>query len=404
LDHEYMRAARRSRYDRDVRYYLNGLRVVRELPAPADGVMSFTAAVEDATRQVFSKVLADAPGSKRPTLVIDPVIDGLSGARSNATQAMQSRIVELLRGAYPQFDIKSFSAEDAAASPYVVIGTFTGVNKERKTVGERVAYRICLALLDTTSGKIASKAKVFAESSGVDITPTAFFRDSPVWVDDPSTQAYIKTCQATKPGDPIDPKYLASIRAASLINAAIDAYEQGDYRRSKTLFQRAADSKEGDQLRTLSGLYLTSWKLGDERDAVEAFARLVTYGLEQRRLGVKFPFRPGSTDFLVDASSGGQPNLWLTQIAKVTQGRGDCLEIIGHTQRTGPEMLNQRLSLRRAEYVMRRLAAEAPELDARLIATGRGSEQNLIGSGTDDAKDALDRRISFDAIACTPAE
>jgi outer membrane protein OmpA-like peptidoglycan-associated protein len=67
-------------------------------------------------------------------------------------------------------------------------------------------------------------------------------------------------------------------------------------------------------------------------------------------------------------------------------------------------MLNQRLSLRRAEYVMRRLAAEAPELGARLIATGRGSEQNLIGSGTDDAKDALDRRISFDAIACTPAE
>jgi outer membrane protein OmpA-like peptidoglycan-associated protein len=66
-------------------------------------------------------------------------------------------------------------------------------------------------------------------------------------------------------------------------------------------------------------------------------------------------------------------------------------------------VLNERLSLRRAEYVMRRLAAEVPALRDRMIATGRGSAANLIGSGTGELRDALDRRIQFDVIGCAPA-
>ena len=66
--------------------------------------------------------------------------------------------------------------------------------------GEREAFRICLALLDVESGTVTSKAKVFARKDGVDITPTAVFRDSPAWLAEAATQAYIDSCQATKPG------------------------------------------------------------------------------------------------------------------------------------------------------------------------------------------------------------
>ena len=403
VDHEYIRASRRSRYDRDVRYYLNGFRVVSELPAPKDGVMSFASTVQNAVHKVFSKAPAVASDAKRPALVIDPLIDGLSGFRSVATQSMGSQLVDLLRSHYPQFDVRDFSASDADRSPYVVIGTFTGVNKERKTKGERVAYRICLALLNVEAGKVASKAKVFAQSKGVDITPTAFFRDSPVWVPDPSVQAYIRTCQATKPGDPIDPAYLDRLKASGLIDEAIGAYENGDYRRSQALFSRAAETKGGNQLRTLNGLYLTSQGLGQDQRSTAAFGKLVDYGLGSGQLNVKLPFRPNSTELLQDESAAGETNVWLTQIATGIARRNDCLEIVGHTHRGGPAVLNERLSLRRAEYVMRRLAAEVPALRDRMIATGRGSAANLIGSGTGELRDALDRRIQFDVIGCAPA-
>ncbi|MEA3302645.1 MAG: SUMF1/EgtB/PvdO family nonheme iron enzyme [Pseudomonadota bacterium] len=409
LDHEYMRSSRRNRYDRDVRYYLNGFRVVRELPAPAvpapvDGVLSFEAAVEKAANKVFSNAPKPAAGSARQSFVIDPLIDGLSGAESAATHAMESRIVELVRANYTQFDVRDFSASDASGSPYVVIGTFTGVNKQRKTSGVREGFRICLALLDLESGRVASKAKVFSQASGVDITPTLFFRESPVWIADPSIQALIKTCQATKPGDPIDPVYLERLRTADVINKAINAYEKGQYKKSQELFKSVAQFRGGNQLRTYNGLYLTSWKLGDRSQAAEAFGNIVDFGLQSGRFAVKFPFRPGSTDFVIDPNDAGEQDMWLAQIAAQTERREECLEIVGHTHRLGPELLNQRLSIRQAEYIKRRLEAKAPELNTRMIAAGRGSEENLIGSGTGDVKDVLDRRIEFDAMQCSSSK
>lgn len=409
LDHDYMRSSRRNRYDRDVRYYLNGFRVVRELPAPAvpppkDGDLSFEDAVLKAVNKVFSNAPKPAAVSVRQSFVIDPLIDGLSGAESVATRAMESRIVELVRANYTQFDVRDFSASDVSGSPYVVIGTFTGVNKQRKTSGVREGFRICLALLDLELGRVASKAKVFSQASGVDITPTLFFRESPVWIADPSIQALIKTCQATKPGDPIDPVYLERLRAATQINKAINAYEKGQYRESQELFKSVSQSRGGNQLRTYNGLYLTSWKLGDRSQAAEAYGKIVDFGLQSGRFGVKFPFRPGSTDFVIDANDAGEYDMWLAQIATQTMRREECLEIVGHTHRLGPEMINQRLSIRQAEYIKRRLEIEAPELSTRMIAAGRGAEENLIGSGTGGDKDVLDRRIEFVALQCSSSE
>ena len=89
------------------------------------------------------------------------------------------------------------------------------------------------------------------------------------------------------------------------------------------------------------------------------------------------------------------------QIAQHTTQQQMCLEIIGHTSRTGPEPLNERLSLGRAEDIQARLAAAAPPLRHRIITSGKGSRENLIGIATDDARDALDRRVEFNVIRCS---
>jgi outer membrane protein OmpA-like peptidoglycan-associated protein len=366
-------------------------------------VLPFEEAVLKAANDLFTKAQLPAAGSASPVkhaVVIDPLVDGLTGVQSTATQSMQSRIEQVVRDKYPQFEVQPFSASNVATSPIVLVGTFTGVNKEGKSEGTREAYRICLALADLKSGKIVGKARTFAQMQGVDATPMRYFQDSPVWMQDPTTEAYIKTCQATKVGDPVDPIYVDRIIAAALISEAMDAYNAGQYRESLDLYTSALQTTGGDQLRVYNGVYLSNWKLGQRDAAAQAFGKIVDYGLTNKRLAVKFLFKPGSTSFWPDPEVSGPYGSWLEQIAARTSQRNACLEITGHTSRTGSEPLNERLSLLRAEYIKQRLEFDAPELGKRTIANGKGSRENMVGTGRDDATDAIDRRVEFKVLDC----
>ena len=234
----------------------------------------------------------------------------------------------------------------------------------------------------------------------MDPTPLAFFRDAPAWSEDPATEGYIKTCQGTKAGDPINPLYLDRILAASVVAEGIEAYEAGRYREALDFYTSALAMPSGDQFRVHNGIYLANWKLGRQQPAEAAFAKVVDYGLQHQRLAVKFLFRPGSTAFMANPALSGAYPVWLKTIARRTGDSGKCLEITGHTSPTGPEPLNERLSLLRAETIKSRLAQTSPGLDKRMIANGVGSRQTMVGNGRDDASDALDRRVEFKVIEC----
>lgn len=372
-------------------------------PASPPPTQAYDKAVLSAATALFKNAKLPAegmPAQSKYAVVIDPLIDGMTGAQSVATQAMGVRLTNMMREQYPQFDVKAFSAANVAKSPLVLIGTFTGVNAERKTAGPREAYRICLALADLRSGKLVSKGLAFALPDGVDPTPLAFFRDAPAWSEDPATEGYIKTCQGTKAGDPINPLYLDRIIAAALVAEAIDAYDAGRYNDALELYGNALATPAGNQFRVHNGIYLAHWKLGHRQQAAAAFGKIVDYGLEHRRLAVKFLFRPGSTAFVTDPKLSGPYPVWLKTIAQRTSGVGNCLEVTGHTSPTGPEPLNERLSLLRAEFVKARLEGAAPKLAKRMIANGVGSRQTMVGTGRDDASDALDRRVEFKVIGC----
>lgn len=375
-------------------------------PAPAAAtppVLPFDEAILSAANTLFSKAQLPAGGAA-PTathnLVIDPLIDGLSGAQSVATRSMAERIVELVHTKYPQYAVKPFSPTEVAKSPIVLIGTFTSINKQGQSVGKREAYRVCLALADLASGKIVSKGLAWTQMNGVDITPTTFFRDSPAWAPDAATEGYVKTCQGTKAGDPIKPAYVDRILAAALINEAIEAYNARRYRESLELYSSALRTPAGEQLRVYNGIYLNEWKLGNRKSATEAFGKVVDYGLANKRLGVKFLFKPGSTAFWPDPRVSAPYAIWLQTIATRTAKSLGCLEITGHTSPTGPEVLNERLSVLRAEFIKKRLETQAPSIGKRTIANGVGSRENMVGTGKDDASDALDRRVEFKVYSC----
>jgi outer membrane protein OmpA-like peptidoglycan-associated protein len=156
----------------------------------------------------------------------------------------------------------------------------------------------------------------------------------------------------------------------------------------------------GEQLRVLNGLYLANLKLNRAQAAAAAFGDVIDFGLQRERLAAKFLFRPGSTQFFPDRRVSGQYAIWVQQIAARTARANRCLEIVGHTSPTGPAALNDQLSKLRAEEIRKRLQGEAPGLDGRLAARGAGSRETIVGTGRDDASDALDRRVEFNVIGC----
>jgi outer membrane protein OmpA-like peptidoglycan-associated protein len=368
--------------------------------APPPPIQPFDEAVQSAANNLLGKAQLRTDVA-RHSLVIDPLIDGVTGAQTSASVAMGARIVALIKERYPQYEVLPFSAANVAKSPLVLVGTFTGVNAERKTEGDREAFRICLALADLRTGKLVGKGLAFSRPEGVDPTPTAFFRDAPAWAEDPATLGYIRTCQGTKIGDPIHPLYVDRITSGALISEAIDAYGAGRWQQALSLYQTALTAPSGKQLRVYSGLYLSNWRLGRRDAAAQAFGQIVDHGLESKRLGVKFLFRPGSTAFLVEPGASGPPyDIWLKTVATTASRRQACLEVVGHSSATGPAALNERLSLLRAEYVRDQLDRSSPGVGKRMIATGAGSRETMVGNKRDDASDALDRRVEFKVISC----
>lgn len=375
--------------------------VAAPAPPPPPPILPYEEAVLSAANNLLGKAQLPAGGTARHAVVIDPLVDGMTGSQTATTRAMGDRLVALIREKYPQYEVQPFNTLSVSKSPLVLIGTFTGVNKERKTEGTREAYRICFALADLKSGKLVSKGLAFARPEGVDPTPTAPFRDAPAWTEDPATLGYIRTCQGTRAGDPIHPMYVDRILAASMLSEAMDAYSAGRYADALALYETVARAPAGHQMRTYTGLYLTNWRLGRREAAAQAFGQVVDQGLEAKRLGVKFLFRPGSVAFFNDPRAVPTPYpMWLGELSTQAAKRQSCLEVVGHTSPTGPEPVNERLSLLRAEYVKGQIERIAPQLRQRLIANGVGSRQTLIGNGRDDASDALDRRVEFKVVGC----
>jgi outer membrane protein OmpA-like peptidoglycan-associated protein len=375
--------------------------VATAAPPPVQPV-PFADAVLKAANAVFSGSPVSAqPASQRQVVVIDPLVNGVTGEQSAATRQIQDRIVALAQEKYPQFNIQPFSAAAVSTAPYVMVGTFTPVNAQGQTSGTREAYRFCLVMVDLRAGKTVAKGVARASPDGVDASPTGFFRDSPAWINDPSVKSYIDTCQATKVGDAISPTYLNGILTASIVSEAINAYDASLYREALELYQSAEKTPAGNQLRIYNGLYLTNWKLGHRGQAAEAFGRVVEYGLDSNALGVKILFRPGSTAFDSAQQTSGPYDMWLQQIADRSAGKHACLQVTGNSSPSGSAALNEQLSQLRADYVKTRLEADTPTLQGHVIATGVGAKNNLVGTGADNASDALDRRVDFRVIpAC----
>ena len=172
------------------------------------------------------------------------------------------------------------------------------MNVERAVDTPPDAFRVWLTLIDLRTGKVIAKQIDRATVASVNPEPLKYYADSPTWHKDKTVLGYINSCQInTRIGDQADPEYLARLPAAAVVNEAILAYGEGKVPVAKKLYKEAETLADPGDLRVLNGLYLTSWQLGKRDEARDAFGKLVTSGLEVKRLPMKLLFQPGRTTF-----------------------------------------------------------------------------------------------------------
>ena len=367
-------------------------------PPPSNVVVPFDQAVMQATDALMAQVLtlpAFAQKLVKRAVVLDPMLDASSGQQTAATQLLEQRVGERLATRADAIEILPFQSANLAKAQYLLTGTLTRALADRP----KGALLVNLALTDLRSGNVIAQAWALTRDDGINNSPLPYYADSPVLVKDRVIEGYVSTT-ATGAGKRADPYYLERIAVATVINDATNLYNAERYQDSLAQYRAAGGASGGNQLRVLNGIYLASAKLGRAADAEQAFGKVVAYGIANNQLGVKFLFNPGSTVFWSDAKVSGPYAMWLRQIGKESTAAKACMSIVGHTSHTGSEAANDALSLQRATFIRQRLVTEATVLTGRTKPQGMGYRENIVGSGTDNAVDALDRRVEFKIVPC----
>jgi outer membrane protein OmpA-like peptidoglycan-associated protein len=375
----------------------------------SSGPQTFEKAAADATDDLIAQTgklpaplarveaMLFKPDPKLPkrTILLDPMLDTITGQQTETTMLLERRVTQRIGNLYPQFEFLPFQSSNLTRANYLMTGTLSRV----PTAPDKTTVRLSLALIDIRTSLVVAQASALARDENLDSTPSRYYKDSPVLIKDKVVEGYAKTT-TTPVGQRADAYYMERIGAASVISEATTLYNAEKYQDALGQYRTALSTPQGEQLRVQSGIYLTNMKLGRTAEAEQAFGRIVALGIAYNELGVKFLFNPGSVEFWSDPKISGSYAMWLRQIAHEAVNAKSCMSIVGHTSRSGPAPINEALSLKRAAYVRQRLAVEAPELAERTRAQGMGFRQNIVGSGTDNSFDVLDRRVEFKIIPC----
>ncbi|MEO8080743.1 MAG: OmpA family protein [Caldimonas sp.] len=361
-----------------------------ELVAQTGKLPAFLARIESTIN------VPDRSAPKRG-IVIDPMLDTITGQQTETSALLERRVTQRMGFKFLQFEFLPFRSENLKRAQYLLTGTMSRTPAD----GPKHTVQLNLALTDLKTGFVVAQSSVPAREENLDATPSPYYKDTPVLMKDKVADGYAKTT-VTPPGQRADPYYLERIAAATVITEATNLYNAERYQDALGQYQTALSTPQGEQLRAQSGVYLTSMKLGRTAEAEQAFGRIVALGIAYNQLGVKFLFNPGGVEFWSDPKISGAYPMWLRQIGREVVAADRCMKIVGHTSHSGPAPVNVALSLKRAAYVRQRLIAEEPTLASRTQAEGVGFRENIVGSGTDNGFDVLDRRVEFKISRCAP--
>lgn len=366
----------------------------RPTPLPFEAAVRLMA--DDLFRQIAEQnSLMERIKEQEAIFVIDPVIDADTGEVTTTSRNIENIISAQARMKMPRFVLREMTTENLARAGYVV----SGIMQLEHYRGESAKLpHLTVSIVNTKSGQVVAHSDAWISNAKLEFEPTPMYRDSPMYIKDKRVEALIATARATA-GSMAHREYFDTLATNALLDEASAAYDKNDYRLALGLFAKAAERDDGQVMKTYSGLYQCFYRLGKMAEAEEAFATLTKLGLQVGNISVKFLFEVNKTDFFKN-NKVPEYSIWMRQIAKRIAESGSCITIVGHASRSGSEDHNKRLSLKRAERLAELLRAEASESAKKVRTEGVGYAENVIGTGSNDERDAIDRRVEFKVVGC----
>ena len=371
-------------------------------PAPQPSgkleAMAAEAACRKLAADLFTAIPPDRfalPGAKasKKSVTIAPMFDLKTSDQNSAMQACDAFIGN--QAALPQspFDVQPFGGDELAKSTYAIVVASELMDA---TTGQN-NVRMRAVLVETKTGKIAGRSDAIARLDGVSASSTPFFRDSPVIVRDEFLESHNATLRMTA-GETASPRFLQDLRVRAELARPIGLYNRERYPEALKDFKSVAASQHGDTLTSQVGIYVSGAQVGAEQDVAQASESIVDKGFNSRLLEFKIFFRP---DSVTPYSKPPFDTMRLVPpAARRVAGGNLCLTIVGHTSKSGSAAYNKALSLKRAEFIKEQMVKANPTVRLKILADGKGFDENMVGNGRDDDSDVADRRVEFRARNC----
>lgn len=322
---------------------------------------------------------------------VDQFFDESSGEVSVSSPVLQGQLAQALTTSISGTSFAALSPQTLNGAKWVVISGYS-IAPVKGRSGAWIKLRV--SITDIASSTRLASAESYLAASAFNATPTRFYKDAPMYFYDAS----MKNKLAALSGVGVQ-KMSDALNTQSAYGAAVAAYEAGQYKEAGLQFQTVLVTSPKHQ-GALSGLYQSYWNLGMKKEAEAAFADLVSAGIDAGGLSVKLLFGVGGTAFVANADLVQQYAVWQKVIAQTIVKKGVCMDVTGHASKTGGDSFNDKLSQQRAAKIVANMQSAVPASKGMLKAIGKGSQQNIVGTGADNETDAVDRRVEFSVRGC----
>ena len=351
----------------------------------APNALPFVQAANTVADTLFKSIQAQQPSVVRwfpTTVAVEPAVNAHSLEVLQADRGLLNQFQSAGKR-YKVKDVLPLNRSVLARSTFLIQ---TQISYEPLKADGTKHYHLMAVARDLRSGKMIASSDAWISDDVPNYKPTKEFNDIPNYL------AIYKT-----PVKPPEVEPLSQLKLRALLSEAGEIYNQGQYQKALDLYQQAYNRGGNKELRTLAGLYISNLRLNKSAQANQIFDELLRASFQQNdKLTLKILFKVGSTDFYGSAFTQNQYHFWIDTITKYLPESRSCLIIAGHSSHSGTAEYNMDLSLKRAQAIQTLMT---PVKD-RTKALGKGFSENIIGLGTDDERDAVDRRVEFSKNTC----
>lgn len=347
-------------------------------------------ALQEASRLMLEAASADRAWRNQlanTQIVLVPMFDANSKESLSLSGDLQTQLQQA-RG----LKIATISQHLLPQAHYVV---HSALALDKTSEGQ--VYDLNIWLRDAKTGRLLAHHLNKVLAQGLPYALTAESKDSPVYIEplNPNANSFDLRQEMQRPN------YPARLQLEAILADAAKAYASAQYAKALELYETAKSTNKGMSLRSLAGYYLSLLRMNRSAEARVAFADLLKYGFkDSKTLTFKILFAVDSTKFAGGEFLSSQYQLWTDEIANYLRYQQSCLLVVGHSSHSGSEEYNLKLSSARAAVIRQAMATKQTVAGTRTRAEGKGFHENIVGIGTDDFRDAVDRRVEFRKQAC----